>query len=136
MLSLVHIQCPHCGVVGKMIIPPGGTIIIGPCPKCSELVAIFCGEALALNKEIMLNGTNEEKEQHLLTVIRDFIENEIAETIHQSFEEKDDVIPPLQPDENLTTPRRALISLDELQDFRNQELPLLDDPAYFHTVFG
>ena len=74
MLSLIEVQCPHCGARGQIMMPPVGAIIIGPCPQCNELVVVFCGHVLPLEKEIMETGEVEERREHLLHVLTDFLQ--------------------------------------------------------------
>jgi hypothetical protein len=133
-----------------MLLPATGTILVGPCPQCKKMVAIFSGQALPLDTEIMKNGSNKEKEEHLLSVLNAFIEDQIGEMIHKPLETEE------ASDENLDAPtpekasypkadwasvntsdnRDKLISKQELADFREKELPLIDDPNYFRAIFG
>ena len=150
MISLVQIRCPHCGATGRMVLPPVGTILIGPCPQCQEMVAIFCGQALALDTEVIKNGSNPEKEAHLMAVLTEFIENQVGDMIHRSFEgevhtdqdldtpriDGEDSPDPQWPPENSPEEWVSEISAEELSHFRETELNLIDDPHYFRAIFG
>lgn len=150
MISLVQIRCPHCGAKGRMLLPPTGLILIGPCPQCHELVAVFCGQALPLDSEIMESGSAEEKGAHLLVVLTDFIESQIGEMVQQSFQAEEGADQSLDPpsihsgmeadaawaveeQEHLNGPP---ISAEEVSYFRETELNLLDNSDYFHDIFG
>lgn len=150
MISLIQIRCPHCGATGKMVLPPTGTILIGPCPQCQEMVAIFCGQALPLDTNIIKEGSNKDKEKHLLSVLNAFIEDQIGEMIHKSFEEGETSDNSLDAPAAEETPypktewapdyqsenADRIISTQELADFREKELQLIDNPHYFRAIFG
>jgi len=148
MLSLIEVQCPHCGARGQIMMPPVGAIIIGPCPQCNELVVVFCGHVLPLEKEIMENGGLDERREHLLHVLTDFLQDRIgklmteeAESGAESFEESDGDSE-LEP-AGETAPAEAVksdgklepISDGELERFASIDLKLLDNKAYFKSVF-
>ena len=77
MLSLIEVQCPHCGARGQIMIPAVGAIIILPCPQCRELVVVFCGHALALDRGLMGSGSLDERRDHLLSVLTEFLEDRV-----------------------------------------------------------
>jgi len=135
MLSIAEVQCPHCGARGRLLLPSHGAILIGPCPQCQEMVAVFCGTGLPLEKEIMVDGSKEEKHAHLMEVLTSFLDRSIAQTLEQSeegaqFEElTDDAV------EDEIEEVDAGISDDELDQFRNVSLNMLDDKEYFEKVF-
>lgn len=68
MLSFLKVKCPHCGAEGHIVAPPVGAIIVGECPKCAEMVVIFGGEVLPLEKARMTPGSSEAR-LHLMDVI-------------------------------------------------------------------
>ncbi len=159
MRSLIDVRCPHCGVKGRIMAPPLGTIIFGPCPECQEMVTIFCGQVLPLDKEIMTKGSDEEKKEHLLETLGLFLQDRIE----QMFRPPDGAAPsdsascPESEDEQggdlrepdmdqesedasmrptfLQSHHRTVISEDELDTFRNIELKLIDNKEYFRAVF-
>lgn len=152
MLSLIEVKCPHCGAQGQIMLPPLGAIIIGPCPECEGMVVVFCGRVLPLDKEVMADGPLEEKREHLLEVLNDFL----RERVERLFEQL-----PAQPDEVEDTPAESLeadggegmggagpvtpapygkkivvpITEDEVSNFINVDLKLLDNRDYFKAVF-
>lgn len=144
MLSLIEVTCPHCGARGQIMLPPLGAIIIGPCPECSEMVVVFAGRVLPLDKTVMTSGSANEKREHLLEVIGGFIE----ERINRLFDDADDYIgldalaehgeegkkaaPKISPFGNSpTTP----ITREEMDAFRHVDLRLIDNQDYFKAVF-
>ena len=135
MLSLIKVECPHCGARGQIMVPPVGALIIGPCPQCNELVVVFCGNVLALDKETMENGTTDDRRDHLMEVLTDFLEDHVAALFYDDVEliegHSEETGGELKL-EGQTSP----ISQDELERFRDIDLKLLDNQAYFKSVFG
>ena len=129
------------------MVPPVGAIIIGPCPQCSELVVVFCGHVLALDKETMENGSTDDRREHLLGVLTEFLQDRIARLLSDDVEllegepgeevaETDDAYVSGSPsfDENPQT-EKSPISQTELERFTDVDLKLLDNRAYFKSVF-
>ena len=157
MLSLIEVKCPHCGAQGQIMLPPLGAIIIGPCPECEGMVVVFCGRVLALDKEVMMEGSQEEKRDHLLMVLNDFLKDRIerlfeqaaasAEAEEDELEEDDEPLESIfaGAEEDIPSPpadTRKLgkkivvpISDDEFNSFINVDLTLLDNKDYFKAVF-
>lgn len=141
MLSVIEVKCPHCGAQGKIVLPPLGAIIIGPCPECQGMVAIFCGNVLPLDKDIMLRGKVDEKREHLLEVLGLFLHERVEQMFEEKVEDPDLVFPdpPIgdsEPAPLLDSPPRAPISQTELDSFLNTDLRMIDNKEYFKAVFG
>jgi hypothetical protein len=154
MLSLIEVTCPHCGARGQIMLPPVGTIIVGPCPECQGLVVVFCGHVLALDKEVMLNGTPEAKRDHMLLVLTGFLKERLGQMIDEeiqgsqepetSSEEPEHLEPTLagsvQPERighsRTHGHKRPPISDTEFKTFSNVELKLIDNQDYFKAIFG
>lgn len=130
------------------MVPPVGAIIIGPCPQCSELVVVFCGHVLALDKETMENGSTDDRREHLLGVLTDFLQDRIARLLSDDVEllegepgeevsETGDAYGSGNPsfDENRQAEKNP-ISQTEFERFTDVDLKLLDNQAYFKSVFG
>ena len=139
MLSLIEVECPHCGARGQIMIPPIGAIIIGPCPQCSELVVIFCGHVLALDKETMENGSTEDRREHLMSVLTEFLQDRIAKLLSDDVEmieeEIDETNEEIGPDPSEPKDQSKPISQPEFERFVDVDLKLLDNKAYFKSVF-
>lgn len=78
MFTIIAIECPHCGARKEVRIPLFGTMMIAPCPECTNLIVVFCGQALLLNWQRWDNSTNQESREYLLGVLTDFLRNQIA----------------------------------------------------------
>nr|ACS15393.1 myosin heavy chain [uncultured bacterium FLS12] len=147
MLSLISVKCPHCGARGQIMVPPIGSIIVGPCPECHELVVIFNGAVLPLDKEIMVRGDEEQRCNHLMQALATYLEARIAQVVDELTHTDDDEEtvgrevgePEL---EDMAEPELALVEApedtiteDELNQFINVDLKLLDNPDYFKAIF-
>ena len=83
MQSILKIVCPHCQAKGRVAAPPVGSMMIGPCPKCNELVMVFSGAALPLEKDVLVNGSAGEKHQHLMEVLTSFLDRRIGRLLEE-----------------------------------------------------
>lgn len=146
MLSLIEVQCPHCGARGQIMVPPVGAIIIGPCPQCNELVVVFCGHVLPLDKDTMESGTLDDRREHLLGVLTEFLQDRLSTLLTDGQTEGEGIVsdnfqlPEEGSVEDLSgpvesTPERSPISQSELERFADVDLKLLDNRAYFKSVF-
>jgi len=148
MLSLIEVKCPHCNAHGQIMLPPVGTIIIGPCPECQGLVVVFCGHVLPLDKDIMAQGTIHEKREHLVAALTKFIRERVELMIAdegasddtpsqgfvpQSESREHESVPPETKPVRVT---HAPISDEEVRSFSKIELNLLDNSDYFKTIFN
>lgn len=174
MQPVIEVQCPFCKARGQIVTPPVGSIIVGPCPRCSELVLLFCGAVLPLEKDVILHGTSDEKKTHLIETIMDLVENRIDELVDNAetnandgdgegegimeepgeFDEAEPVEAEEQAEEPLPEPREFLprlplrrpstlsgtpsseISDEEVRDFLDIDLHLIDRKEHFDKVFG
>ena len=145
MLSLIEVECPHCGAKGRIMVPPVGAIIIGPCPQCQELVVVFCGQVLPLEKEVMSEGSLEERREHLMAVLTEFLNDRLTKML--SYDSASDVSAIDEAGDADGGPSEGLVSRDsnrgnsspitqgELKRFADVDLKLLDNSAYFKSVF-
>ena len=141
MLSLVEVKCPHCGAQGQIILPPLGAIVIGPCPECDEMVVVFCGRAMPLDKDTMTTGNAEEKQNHLMDVLTAFLDDRTK----RLFDDASDRDDPNEDERAGSTPLgkiiphedtpKELISEAELDSFRSVDLRLIDNEDYFKAIF-
>ncbi len=158
MLSMVEVKCPHCGARGQIMLPPTVSIIVGPCPQCHNIVAVFAGQAMPLSNEIMLQGSIDEKRLHMMQVLGEFLSDRVNRLLKDSeppstsekpteetaaMEETLEAMP--DPDK---LPGDAMpqygpamgakadtISDQEMDTFVRVELKLLDNREYFKAVF-
>jgi hypothetical protein len=132
------------------MMPPVGAIIIGPCPQCNELVVVFCGHVLPLEKQIMESAGIEERREHLLHVLTEFLQDRIGKlmTEESEAEAESDNYETTESDSDTETAdavakteepkkqdKQTPISDGELERFASIDLKLLDNKAYFKSVF-
>jgi hypothetical protein len=145
MLSVTEVHCPHCGAKGKILLPSQGAILIGPCPNCDEMVAVFCGNGLPLDKDVMTSGTVQEKHRHLMEVLTSFLDMSIRETLKQQSGAKDgsdgegeiDLEPfelKFEPGESEAAAPASITDAD-VRTFRDVDLKFLDNKTYFDSIF-
>ncbi len=156
MHSLINVECPHCKARGQIMIPPVGSIIIGPCPQCEDLVVIFCGQVLALDKVLMNEENIETRREHLLSVLNTFLEDRISTLMSEDFNINTKSLSEVVDDAELEesevefvedeasvdftalsdAEQSQSITQSEVDRFTDVDLKLLDNKAYFKSVFG
>ena len=174
MQPVIEVQCPFCKVRGQIVTPPVGSIIVGPCPQCAEIVLLFCGVVLPLNKDAILHGTVDEKKTHLTETIMELVTQRITELVENAQDsgdealveeidysaeeldenalQADEAVAPVEADAAAAAGKVAEpvgvkpsctaecavspISDDEVHDFVNIDLHLIDRKEYFERVFG
>ncbi len=160
MLSVIEVQCPHCGARGTIMLPPVGSVLIGPCPLCNEMVVLFAGRVMALDTAIMLGDDLDAKRDHLVDVLMGYIRERVDEvldsvTVGPSIPDQEELgaevrgeaggngdggtdaeksieVEPTMDDMATKRP----ISKEEAEDFLRIDLPLLAKAEYFRAFFG
>ncbi len=132
MIALLKIQCPHCGSAGQILMPPPGAIIIGPCPECSKIVAIFAGEALALDDEIMNQGGVQDKYEHVMHVLSGYLETQVQHCFSKlEGDDSEHTETPEEVQDAATETEAPLITDNEFDHFVNEGLDDLDNSEFF-----
>ncbi len=139
------------------MLPPMGSIILGPCPECSEMVVVFCGRVLPLDKQIVTEGSIEQRKAHLLQVLTHFLRERIdllvkdsdpntligddmgsgapGELTEDAEADEDDAPTDGAPSFEAPQPMDRAISEEEFKSFVNVDLANLDDREYFRAIF-
>jgi len=140
---VIEIKCPHCGAIGQIIVPPIGQIVVGPCPRCQELVALFEGRVFPLDKEIMIYGSSQEKREHVLSPLTEFLRGQVEELIPEARELESRLEEREKPKTgtkrykpSVRNRKAGKISKEEIEDFLRIDLPLLAKKTYFEERFG
>ncbi len=153
MLSLVEVTCPHCGVKGRVILPSLSSIIIGPCPQCQEFLLVFCGRALAVAKEAILTGSAEERREYLMTILTEFLRENIERLIQENGDgahtpfpvaavdddepiELSEIVEEAAQEQRRNTAPTGAIAQEEIDEFVKIDLHLLDNGDYFKAIFS
>ena len=143
------ITCPHCGnqrlLTSKV---PKDVVVVLPCPSCHEWVVLFRSKVIALSREVIINGSFEEKKEHIAEVIAEFLEpgmlpssaeeleamtNQFGQARHPGQDENE-----LEDDDGGDTDEEGErpISQREFDNFVKLQLKRIDDPIYFRKHFG
>ena len=148
MLSITQIECPHCQAKGQMMMPPDNSMMLAGCPKCKEPVIVFLGRALALDKAVLLEGSMEERREHVLGVLTEVLGEGVDLLFSQGALAEEGAAEaasgaPAQGLESCALPRgrrqqnhRGPIAQSEHDQFIETDLDRLDDEAYFRSIFG
>jgi hypothetical protein len=125
--------------------PPLGSIIVGPCPRCEEMVLLFDGSIMPLDKNIILDGAPEEKKQHLLEAIVDMAAIRVEELIESgelaAGSKPRKKAEPIEPATEGISPsvlneKAPYISREEVKDFVSIDLHLIDSKSHFDKIFA
>lgn len=137
---MVKIMCPHCGASGSITAPPKEFIIIAPCPQCGELVVLYREKVVAINRKILTSGTFEEKKQHIAEVITTFLD--AVGSLPPALFAEEGAMPFVEDFQEVTetespeSDRGGSITKEEIRDFINIDLKLIDKKEYFEQAFG
>ena len=82
-----EVTCPHCGKTRIMTTRiPRDVVVMLPCPECHELVVLFRGKAIPLNREVLQNGTKEERRNHIAEIVEECLPPELfSEVVNWDF---------------------------------------------------
>jgi len=140
MFPLIEVQCPFCKTTGQIMAPPMGSIVVGPCPRCDEMVLLYDGTVMSLDRDIINEGTGEEKKQHLLETIVDMVAEKVDGVIEggdigpkPAREKKDVKTALIKP--SVRDKSAPAISREDIRDFVNIDLHLIDSKGHFDKVF-
>ena len=141
-----EVTCPHCGKTRIMTTRiPRDVVVMLPCPECHELVVLFRGKAIPLNREVLRNGTTEERRNHIAEIVEECLPPELfSEVVNWDF--TDAGLPIAFGDRKVRRRRRGAapeedgrdrpITDEEVARFRKFELHRIDEPRYFKKYFG
>lgn len=160
-MSHLDIRCSACGGLYTLITTELNILVLFQCSKCGQNNAYAAGHVILLDQDIMSEGTEVEKQQHVLEMVQqmafefaqdvlgnldtilninakidvpgagDHIEASSGwkvETDEKSCE------PGLLP--SIKSEDASEISEEEVRDFVNIDLRLIDDKRHFEKVFG
>ena len=146
---MIRVTCPYCKSSGYITPPPPQTILMGPCPICSEPVALYNTKVIGLKKKLSGDGDSGEKIQSLARVIMEYInshagpvdEERIEHLIQDAepyteIEESHDPEPVFNLSPSIKNPLDSPISSEEIEDFFKIDINLLGKKDYFDEYFG
>lgn len=146
---MIRVTCPYCKASGYISPPPPQTILMGPCPMCSEPVALYNSKVIGLKNKLAGVSDSGEKIQSLARVIMEYINSHAGpmdeEGIERIIQEIDthaeaesrqgsktvcDVLPSIR--NRIDAP----ITAEEVEDFFRIDMNLLGRKEYFDKHFS
>lgn len=127
---MTEVVCPHCGASKSIVAPPPELVVVAPCPKCGEWVLLFRKKAIAIDRNVLENGSLQEKKAHVADIVGTFLEPDIEAELGKPLVEETEQH---QPEE---LPRAESIPQREIDDFINIDLHLIHKKNYFERLFG
>lgn len=160
-MNLVDIECPHCGAVGHVEDAPQSPCLMGRCPVCGGHVLYFCGSVLALDDSVLGSHSFGGIRSHIMEQIDNFLESRVTAFLEAYAEElgidltqdeppaRDDAqesvaaaVPQATTDPepgakrpSVRNPERGTITSEEVRDFVDIDLRLIDKGWYFQKYF-
>lgn len=149
-----YLTCPHCGSnrFGANRVPKDVVVVL-PCPSCHELVVVFRNKVAAANREILENGSREERKAHIAEIVMEFLDSLVFRALPPTYtangrepepsdEELDETLEDLgdamaeafSADDRPA--RRSPISQREVDRFVKFDLQRIDDARYFKKHFS
>ncbi|GAB4345584.1 MAG: hypothetical protein Kow0099_25960 [Candidatus Abyssubacteria bacterium] len=157
MLSFMNMKCPTCESVYTLSIEELSVAVLFKCFECGQHNLYIAGHVLSLDPEIMTDGTEDEKIDHIVDKVETF-GSEFAEDAFSKVERMVNVNVEVEMEkdghpkkkrkkkkagrrERTLQPsvRRAnapAISPEEIRDFLNIDLNLIDKKWFFDKHFG
>lgn len=138
-----RIICPHCRsrrLAAARV--PKDVVVVMPCPSCSELVVLFRRKALALDREILENGTHQERKMHIAGIIAEFLEPGLLKfalsqpPMDNDDDDQDDDALFDNAEEDEEDPGAPPITEKDVRDFARVHLRRIDNPDYFKRHLG
>lgn len=128
-----QMNCPHCQSekLGQARVP-GGVVAVMPCPSCGGLVVRFRHKAIALDRDVLFQGSKDERKLHLADVISEFMDEDVLQfemlASHEEPQDSPDEANAQDEDKEESLPP---ISEAELNQFIHDDLDRLDNVDYF-----
>jgi hypothetical protein len=133
----IRVTCPYCKSSAYITAPPPQTILMGPCPICSEPVALYDGKVIGLKEKMASHGGSLENIQSLARTVLEFINSqsdsadghEIKGSNEKRGRRMRDSITKMSP--SIRNPIASPITDEEVEDFLKIDLNLLGKKDFF-----
>lgn len=132
------VACPHCGTKRIVARVPKDWVAILKCPNCNELVVLFRGKVIGVDRDTLEHGSFEDRKSHIAEVIAEFlepgmfgIESDEKEPASQEQEGEELVVEAAEVDGGDSRP----ISKREMDRFIRFDLQRIDEETYFKRHF-
>jgi len=160
MLSTLNIECATCKSTYTLSIKELNIILLFKCSQCDQYNVYVAGQVLTLDHEIMQGATQQQRHQHIVEVLQtwacEFAGNvlrnvnrvvdvnleldlpgpETMDSVQPIKEEPGDSFSETAMLPSAQLPDAPQISDEEISDFRNIDLNLIDRKWYFDKIFG
>ncbi len=129
------VACPHCGTKRIVARVPKDWVAILKCPNCNELVVLFRGKVIGVDRDTLEHGSFEDRKSHIAEVIAEFLEPGMFGI------ESDEKAPAPQEGDELVVEAGVEagdsrpISKRELDRFIRFDLQRIDEETYFKRHF-
>ena len=94
------------------------------------MIVLFRGKIIALNRKILLHASSEKRRRYLVKIVVEFVDFILVEMkamgLFAELEEAEDA-----KSEDAAEPEARVITEEDVERFRNEELAQLDDATYF-----
>ena len=125
------VACPHCGTKRIVARVPKDWVAILKCPNCNELVVLFRGKVIGVDRDTLEHGSFEDRKSHIAEVIAEFLEPGM---FGLESDEKDPASH--EPEELVVEARDSRpISKREMDRFIRFDLQRIDEETYFKRHF-
>ena len=130
------VACPHCGTKRIVARVPKDWVAILKCPNCNELVVLFRGKVIGVDRDTLEHGSFEDRKSHIAEVIAEFLEPgmfgiESDEKEAASPKDGDELVVEAEVQSGDSRP----ISKRELDRFIRFDLQRIDEETYFNRHF-
>jgi len=132
----MELVCPNCGEQKSVGLPSESSIAIAICLHCGEIIVVYKKCAVALDRNILANGTIDEKRRHVAAMLLEFVRQDQDSDLAGVLECDDDLICPELAERLQTKSDLPPIDEREAQDFCRIDLNLIDRKVYFDRIFG
>lgn len=127
------VACPHCGTKRIVARVPKDWVAILKCPNCNELVVLFRGKVIGVDRDTLEHGSFEDRKSHIAEVIAEFLEPGMfgsdSNESEPAEQENDDLV--VEAEATSTRP----ISKREMDRFVRFDLQRIDEETYFKRHF-
>lgn len=128
------VACPHCGTKRIVARVPKDWVAILKCPNCNELVVLFRGKVIGVDRDTLEHGSFEDRKAHIAEVIAEFLEPGMfgleSNEPEPAQAENDELV--VEAEANSSRP----ISKRELDRFVRFDLQRIDEETYFKRHFS
>lgn len=140
------VVCPHCNshrIVTQEV--PKEVVVVMQCPSCNELVVLFRQKVIALDRNVLEQGTQEDRKAHLASVIAEFLDPSLFKFTKEGSDNSAQFdfsteLPAVEETPKPASPKKAKwstpISDREYERFTRFQLKRLDNPEYFRRHFA